>query len=186
MFPLRGLVTGPSICHLFPYLKPFVHHIFPVQWSPHACCPALMQPQTGYCLCPIGDHHCSHLFHPGPSLHPAHHNSSCFKASSVAYSCQAKCHCRRQHIFKPDIHLDYIGHHNFASANYLQMTIKQLRMLTLNFSMRGHLLQGNLDMLFSQYLLLTPLLPASHVSIWGINLFNWPSCQLKHPQPASL
>ena len=52
------------------------------------------------------------------------------------------------------------------------MTVKRLRLLKLDFSMRGHLIQGNPDMLFSQYLSLTPLLPASHVNIWGINLFT--------------
>ena len=34
------------------------------------------------------------------------------------------------------------------------------------------MLEGNPDMLFDKYLALIPLLPATHVNIWGINLFS--------------
>jgi hypothetical protein len=75
-------------------------------------------------------------------------------------------------IFQSVIRLDYIGRHNFALADHLHMTVKCLCLPTLDFLMRGKIIHGNPDMLFSQYLALTPLLPASHTNIWGINLFT--------------
>jgi hypothetical protein len=52
------------------------------------------------------------------------------------------------------------------------MTVKRLRTLTLEIRMGGRIIHGNPDMLFSRYLALIPLLPASHVNIWGIHLFT--------------
>jgi hypothetical protein len=75
-------------------------------------------------------------------------------------------------IFQTVIRLDYIGRHDFSSADHLQMTVKRLCMLTLDFRLSGRVIHGNPDMLFSQYLALIPLLPASHVNIWGLNLFT--------------
>jgi hypothetical protein len=76
-------------------------------------------------------------------------------------------------VFQSVICLDYIGHHNFASSGHLQMTVKQLRHLTLKFSAgRGVTVDGNPDMLFDKCLAVIPLLPATHVNSWGINLFT--------------
>jgi hypothetical protein len=75
-------------------------------------------------------------------------------------------------IFQTVLRLDYIGHHDFTSADHLLMTVKRLRQLSLNYHYQGRLTFGSPDHLFSKYIALTPLLPASHVNIWGINLFS--------------
>jgi hypothetical protein len=108
--------------------------------------------------------------HPIGSIQPAISHSKLENAAELAI--QAFLAVCRLHIFQTVIRLDYIGRHDFASADHLQMTVKRIRNLTLEFSMRGKMIHGNPDMLFSQYLALTPLLPASHVNIWGINLFT--------------
>jgi hypothetical protein len=83
--------------------------------------------------------------------------------------CLAEC---RMLVFKAMLKLDYIGHHNVSSAEHLQMTVKRLRNLSLKFNTRGVCVDGNPDLLFDKYLALIPLLSASHVNIWGINLFT--------------
>jgi hypothetical protein len=75
-------------------------------------------------------------------------------------------------IFQTVIRLNYIGRHDFASAGHLQTTVKHLRMLTPDFRLNGRVVHGNPDMIFSQYLALIPLLPTSHVNIWGVHLFT--------------
>jgi hypothetical protein len=52
------------------------------------------------------------------------------------------------------------------------MTVKKIRLLTLDFNTHGRMIRGNPDCLFNRYIALTPLLLASHVNIWGINLFS--------------
>ena len=84
-------------------------------------------------------------------------------------TCLSEC---RMLVFKAMLRLDYIGHHNFASADHLQVTVKRLRGLTLKYNIRGVTIDGNPDMLFDKYLALIPLLPATHVNVWGINLFT--------------
>jgi hypothetical protein len=79
----------------------------------------------------------------------------------------AKCHLT---FFQTVICLDYVARHNFASTDHLHMTVKCLHSLTLEFSVHRKMIHGNLDMIFSQYLSLTPLLPTSHVNVWGIKL----------------
>jgi hypothetical protein len=108
--------------------------------------------------------------HPIGSLQPVISHSVLENTAELAI--QAFLAACRLLIFQTVIRLDYIGRHDFASADHLQMTVKRIRNLTLEFSMRGKMIHGNPDMLFSQYLALTPLLPASHVNIWGINLFT--------------
>jgi hypothetical protein len=78
----------------------------------------------------------------------------------------------RLFIFKHVIRNDYIGRHDFASPDHLHMTVKRLRLLTLNYSLNGKMIAGNPDQLFNRYLALTPLLPASAVDLWGINLYT--------------
>ena len=90
-------------------------------------------------------------------------------AETALQACISEC---RMLVFKSMIRLDYIGHHNFGSADHLQMTVKRLRLLSLKFNHRGIAIDGNPDMLFDKYLALIPLLPATHVNIWGINLFS--------------
>jgi hypothetical protein len=75
-------------------------------------------------------------------------------------------------IFSNVIHLDYIGRHDFSSAAHLHMTVKKIRSLTLDFNTHRRTIRGNPNGLFNRYIALTPLLPASHVNIWGINLFS--------------
>jgi hypothetical protein len=75
-------------------------------------------------------------------------------------------------IFSNVIRLDYIGRHDFSSAAHLHMTVKKIRSLTLDYNTNGRTIRGNPDGLFNRYIALTPLLPASHVNIWGINLFS--------------
>jgi hypothetical protein len=75
-------------------------------------------------------------------------------------------------IFQTVLRLDYIGRHDFTSADHLLMTVKRLRQLSLNYPYQGRMTLGSPDHLFSKYIALTPLLPASHVNIWGINLFS--------------
>ena len=75
-------------------------------------------------------------------------------------------------IFSNVIRLDYIGRHDVSSAAHLHMTVKKIRSLTLDFNTHGRTIRGNPDGLFNRYIALTPLLPASHVNIWGINLFS--------------
>ncbi len=91
------------------------------------------------------------------------------QAPDAIQACLSEC---RMLVFKDIIRVDYLGHHNIASADHLQVTVKRLRTLTLKFNLRGLTVDGNPDMLFDKYLALTPLLPASHVNIWGINLFT--------------
>jgi hypothetical protein len=57
-------------------------------------------------------------------------------------------------ILKTVLRLDLIGYHDFASADHLQMTVKPLCLLRLEFLMHGCTIHGNPDMLFSQYLAL--------------------------------
>jgi hypothetical protein len=91
-------------------------------------------------------------------------------ATNAIQRCLSDC---RLLVFQSVIRLDYIGHHNFASSDHLQMTVKRLRHLTLKFNTgRGVTVDGNPDMLFDKYLALIPLLPATHVNTWGINLFT--------------
>ena len=52
------------------------------------------------------------------------------------------------------------------------MTVKRIRFLSLKFNVNGRVLDSSPDMLFDKYLALIPLLPATHVNIWGINLFS--------------
>jgi hypothetical protein len=75
-------------------------------------------------------------------------------------------------IFQSVIRLDYIGLHEFTSSDHLQTTVKRIRALRLDFHAKGKSIKGNPDMLYSKYLALIPLLPASHVNIWGLNLFS--------------
>jgi hypothetical protein len=75
-------------------------------------------------------------------------------------------------IFQSVIHLDYIGLHEFTSSDHLQTTVKRIRALRLNFHAKGKSVKGNPNMLYSKYLALIPLLPASHVNILGLNLFS--------------
>jgi hypothetical protein len=75
-------------------------------------------------------------------------------------------------IFSNVIRLDYIGRHDVSSAAHLHMTVKKIRSLTLDFNTHGRTIRGNPDGLSNQYIALTPLLPASHVNIWGITLFS--------------
>jgi hypothetical protein len=91
------------------------------------------------------------------------------QVSDAIQACTSEC---RMLVFKAVIRLDYIGHHDPASANHLQVTVKRLRNLSLKFNIRGVTVHGNPDMLFDKYLALTPLLPAAHLNIGGINLFT--------------
>jgi hypothetical protein len=91
------------------------------------------------------------------------------QAPDAIQACLSEC---RMLVFKDIIRVDYLGHHNIASADHLKVTVARLRQLTLKFNMRGIAMDGNPDMLFDKYLALAPLLPASHVNIWGINLFT--------------
>jgi hypothetical protein len=91
-------------------------------------------------------------------------------ATTAIQHCLSEC---RMLVFQSVIRLDCIGHHNFASSDHLQMTVKRLRHLTLKFSAgHGVTADGNPDMLFDEQLALIPLLPATHVNIWGVNLFT--------------
>jgi hypothetical protein len=83
--------------------------------------------------------------------------------------CLPEC---RMLVFKAMLKLDYVGHHNVSSAEHLQMTVKCLRNLSLKCNTRGVCVDGNPDLLFDKHLALIPLLSASHVNIWGINLFT--------------
>ena len=104
------------------------------------------------------------------ALRPSQHSSNSDDSTETAIqACLSEC---RMLVFKAMLRLDYIGHHNFGSADHLQMTVKRLRNLSLKFNHRGVPVDGNPDMLFDKYLALIPLLPASHVNIWGINLFS--------------
>ena len=84
-------------------------------------------------------------------------------------ACLCKC---RLLVLKAMLRLDYIGHYNFSSADHLQMTVKRIRFLSLKCYVNDRILDGNPDMLFNKYLALIPLLPATHVNIWNINLFS--------------
>ena len=84
-------------------------------------------------------------------------------------ACLSEC---RMLVFKSVIRLDYLGHHNFSSADHLQLTVQRIRLLRLKSNDRGVSTNGNPDTLFDKYLALIPLLPATHVNIWGINLFS--------------
>jgi hypothetical protein len=75
-------------------------------------------------------------------------------------------------IFQSVIRLDYIGLHEFTSSDHLQTTVKRIRALRLNFHAKGKFIKGNPDMFYSKFLALIPLLSASHVNIWGLNLFS--------------
>jgi hypothetical protein len=91
------------------------------------------------------------------------------EVDTAMQTCLSEC---RMLVFIAMIRLDYIGHHNIGSADHLQMTVKRIRNLSLKFNVRGVAVDGNPDMLFDKYLALIPLLPATHVNIWGINLFS--------------
>jgi hypothetical protein len=58
------------------------------------------------------------------------------------------------------------------SRPHLQVTAKRLRNLTLKFCSRSVSIDGNPKVLFDKHLALIPLLPATHVSFWGVNLFT--------------
>ena len=75
-------------------------------------------------------------------------------------------------VSKAMLRLDYIGHHNFSSADHLHITVKRIRFILLKFNVNGRVLNGNPDTVFDKYLALIPLLPATHVNIWGIDLFS--------------
>lgn len=75
-------------------------------------------------------------------------------------------------VFKSIICLDYIGHHNFGSADHLQLAVQRIRKLQLKHNERSVAINGSPDRLFDKCLALIPLLPATHVNIWGINLFS--------------
>jgi hypothetical protein len=84
-------------------------------------------------------------------------------------ACLSEC---RMLVFKSIICLDYIGHHNFGSADHLQLAVQQIRKLQLKHNERSVAINGSPDRLFDKCLALIPLLPATHVNIWGINLFS--------------
>ena len=102
--------------------------------------------------------------------HPSSLLSRSLESSDNAIElCLSAC---RLLVFKAMLRIDYIGHHNLSSADHLHMTVKRIRFLSLKFNVNGRVLDGNPDMLFDKYLALIPLLPATHVNIWGINLFS--------------
>ena len=76
-------------------------------------------------------------------------------------------------FLKSIIWLDYISHHNFGSADHLQLTVQRSRQLRIKSNECGVSTNGSPDTLFDKHLALIPLiLPATHVNIWGINLFS--------------
>jgi hypothetical protein len=84
-------------------------------------------------------------------------------------SCLSEC---RMRVFKLIIRLDHVGHHNFSSADHPQQTVQRIRKLQLECNERGVAINGSPDRLFDKYLALIPLSPATHVNVWGINLFS--------------
>jgi hypothetical protein len=90
-------------------------------------------------------------------------------AETAIQVCLSEC---RMLVFKSIIRLDYIGHHNFGSSDHLQLTVQRIRKLHLKYNERGVAINGSPDRLFDKYLALIPLLPATHVNSWGINLFS--------------
>jgi hypothetical protein len=50
--------------------------------------------------------------------------------------------------------------------------VRKIYYLTLDFTICGHTIHSNPDSIFNQHIALIPLLPASHVKIWGIYVLS--------------
>jgi hypothetical protein len=103
-------------------LRSAVHWI---SWTPKPLSTPCSPPSTG--------HHYK--------LRPAHR--SCYRGYRLRRQQKFLAACRLA-IFQTIIRLDYIGRHDFASADHLQMTVKRLRMLTLDFWLSGRVIHATL------------------------------------------
>jgi hypothetical protein len=90
-------------------------------------------------------------------------------AETTIQVCLPEC---RMSVFASIIHLDCIGHHNFGSSDHLQLTVQWIQKLHLKCNERGVAINGSPDRLFDKCSALIPLLPATHVNSWGINIFS--------------